>query len=551
MVEAEMEQGLETSDLNRIGLELIQARGLAKKQRLLTLLRAKKAQLGLTDLFYFAKFILGYKDVVEQPHRGMCDDLQNPNVFFKLNLEPRGSFKTTLTVAYVIQKIVKNPNIRVMIDCEDLGLAKKILGEIKQHFEKNQEFITLYGDFVVGSDKWDQSEIVVNKRNKIGLKDPTINTSSLEVNRVGAHIDLLIEDDLHSLLNTQSPERIATVIEHTKNNSSILDPGGERIVNGTRWAVMEYYGVIIEQEKARRKAGKKKWHVRMKDAEKSGPKGELYFPTRLTQDFLDDKKIELGSYVYSCQYKNNPIDDSAIIFKKHWIKFYGRFAPDNLIKTMVLDPAISQKDAACFSNLNVIGTDLDGFMYILDNMRFRAEPQDVIKAAFLMYAKWDVRVFGIETVAYQKALKFWFYERMRQTGVFLNIKELKTDTNISKDMRIRGLIPYVESGTVQFPGTGPYSLVEGILDLYTEMTEFPVGAYKDALDSLSYQLQLYTPAKGITERKPIIRDFQTVMKEERRKRVFKADDGLPLLGRHNIRPYENRIPVKIFQEVNL
>lgn len=515
------------------------ASDLEKGQRLISLLRAKKAALGMQDLFYFTTNILGYQDVTEQPHREMCNVLSS-NKDRLLNLEPRGVFKTTLTIAYIIWRIIKEPNIRILIDSEELALSKKMLGEIKGHFERNEELIKLYGDFV-GKEKWNESEIIVSKRTKI-LKDPTVNTGGVEGTRVGSHVDLLIEDDLHSNLNTGTPEQILKVIEHWKLNGSILDPGGKEIINGTRWAIGDLYGTIIEQEKARRAAGKKKkFHVRIKDAEDSGPGGTLYFPTRLTQEFLDDKKLEQGSYTYACQYKNNPIDDSAIIFKKHWFQFYGRYAPENLIVTGTLDPAIGTKDNNCFSNINVVGTDSDGYMHILDNLRFRALPNEIIDNIFLMHEKWNFREFGIEVVAYQKALKYWMYERMRQTGVFINIKELKTDTRDSKDKRIRGLIPYVESGTLRFPGQGVHSLQDGILDLYTEMTEYPVGKYQDAIDSLAYQLQLYTPARIKSKPVVVTRNFQQVMKEERSRRINKRR----VLGNRKV-AYE---AIKVLKEV--
>lgn len=505
-----------------------------REDQLIDLLREQKKEIALSDLFYFGKYVLGY-DFEEQPHRNYCNDLQNEESLHNLNLEPRGSFKTTCTIAYVIWKIVKNPNIRFMIDCEDLALSKAILGEIKTHLEKNDEFRLLFGDYV-GKNKWTEYQIVVNRRTKI-LKDPTVNTSSVEVNRTGAHVDELIEDDLHSRFNSQTPEQIAKVVEHWQLNQSILDPKGREVINGTRYAVKDLYGQIIEKEKERRRLGKKKYHIRIKDAETSGPGGTLYFPKRLTKEFLEDKRIEQGSYVYACQYKNNPVDPSAVKFKPHWIKFYGRYAPDKLVVTATLDPAISTKDDACYSNINICGTDVDGYLYLLDNYRFRAETNVVIDEIFRMYNKWPMTVeFGIETFAFQKSLKYWIAERSRRNGVFIPVKELKTDTKVSKDLRIKALIPYVENGTIQFPGEGPHSLSGGMLDLYNEMITFPVGEYDDALDSLASQLQLYRPA-NLPKKKPEPpkRSFEYLMQQERNRRIrSKSKIGVPLLGRGEI-----------------
>ena len=41
------------------------------KRRMLTLLKEKHRLLGAEDLYYFSKYILGYNQMEEQPHRGL------------------------------------------------------------------------------------------------------------------------------------------------------------------------------------------------------------------------------------------------------------------------------------------------------------------------------------------------------------------------------------------------------------------------------------------------------------------------------------------------
>lgn len=519
-----------------------------KEYAFIDALREEKKRLALADLFYFGKYVLGY-DFEVQPHKSFCDDMMNHDN--NLNLEPRGVFKTTMTIAYIIREIVLNPDVRIMIDCEDLSLAKKILDEIKTHFERNEEFITLFGDYV-GKEKWSETSIIVSKRKAI-LKDPTINTSSIEVNRTGAHVDIMVEDDLHSDFNSKTPEQIDKVEAHHKLNMSILDPGGKNKLNGTRWAVRDLYGRMIEQEKARRNQGLgKKYHIRVKDAETSGPDNGLYFPSRLTKEFLAEKRFDQGSYIYACQYRNNPVDEDAIKFKPSWIRFYGRYAPDRLYVTQTWDFAISTKDEGCFNACVTVGTDLDGYMYILDAYRFKADTNKVVDEIFNQADKWKPREIGIEVYAFQKALKFWIDERGRMARNFLPIKELKTDTKVSKEFRICALMPYVENGTIQFPGQGKHSLEGNMLDLYIEMVEYPVGAYVDTLDALSSQLQLYSPAsKPKVIPAPPIRNIATLLEIERKKVAAekRKKNGLPMLGRHNQAPKNYSFPSGL-QRVN-
>lgn len=511
------------------------------KQRLLSLLREQKKQRGLSDLYFFAKYILGYAQIEEQPHREMCDFIQHPNKK-KLLLEPRGSFKSTVAaIAYPIWRIVKNPDIRILIDSEDLANSKKMLSAIKTHFESNETFRSLFGD--LRGDKWTESEVYVLGRTRVA-REPTIATSGVETPRVGLHFDLIIYDDLHSVHNVGTPEQIEKVVNHWRLGSSILEPEGEEITIGTRWHMADLYGVIIEQEIERRKAKlPKKYIVRKRAAEYDD--GSLHFPSRLTKEFLEDQKIQLGSSLYALQYNNNPIDEGVTKFKKHWIKFYGHYKPNNLIVTSTLDPAISQKDASCNTAMVTVGTDADGYIYILDCKAVKFDPKQVIDLMFETKIDWNILEMGIEAVTFQKVFKYWAWERMRQTGVFINIRELKTETDVSKDMRIQALIPYVESGTIMFPGIGPESLTGGLRQLYDELVQYPVAKTKDCVDALAYQLQLYTPARIPTKKAEVKYTFNELMKQERQRRVAKKGK-LPILGQRNIDRRDNRtLPVMV------
>jgi len=511
----------------------------AKQEKLIHLLREKKAQRGLNDLFYFCKFILGYEDIEIYPHLDMCNFIQSgwPKRFM---LEPRGSFKSTIaTIGYSIWKIIKQPNIRILINSQELKQSKKFLAEIKGHFEHNQELISLYGDFV-GS-KWNDDEIIVSTRTK-HRKEPTIQTGGVETPKTGGHVDLLINDDLHDEHNVNTPEQIDKVIKFWKLQSAILEPDKdnptdsdiipEEHINGTFWAIGDLYSHIIELEKQRRKEGLGKEYIgRIRSAHNKD--GSLYFPTRLTENYLQTQRLKLGSAIYSCQYENNPISEEAVMFKKKWMKFYGKYAPKNLTISAILDPAISEKDAACDSAFTILGTDVDGYSYILDCCFLKDSPDKVIDKMFMMQDIHNPGLFGIETVAFQKALKFWVWERMRQTGKQINVFELKTDTHVTKDMRIKALVPYFESGTIQWPGTGPHDLNGDMLRLWDQVTMYPMTKYIDGIDSLAYHLQVIIPPAFRKEKidKPHAGiTFDELRKRERSRRVRKTRKGMPIIG---------------------
>lgn len=506
---------------------------LEANRQLLRLYRAKKRAMGLQDLYFFDREVLGYKEMAPQPHRGLCRFVQNPEYLNQLILEPRGCFKTScITIGYSIFSILHNNNIRILLDSEDLSITKTFLREIKGHFESNEELIKLYGNHV--GDKWTEAEIIVGSRTKKHLKEPTIATSGIETTRVSQHYDLIILDDPHSQQNIGTPEQIEKVKTHFKLLFSLLDPGGKIIVIGTRWHFADLYSEIIEKETERRKMGlPKRFRIRKRKA--IDEDGNLHFPTRLTEEFLRDTKIEQGSYVFSCQYQNEPVDQDSAKFKKSWFKFYGDKVPPNLTITAVLDPAISEKDTACYTAITVVGTDLDGYMYVLDLYRARINPTETINAIFMMQEKWNPHRFGIEVVAYQKTLKYWLQERFVETRKWINIVELKTDTRITKPMRIEALVPYVENGLIAFPGFSSNTVPLHIKPLVEEMEQFPVGKYVDCLDSLAYHPQITIRS---SKPKPTPRAENTIaaiFEKHRKKKRLRNRKSVPTIGHDRLR----------------
>ena len=506
---------------------------LEQKHQLVKLLRHKEASMGMESLYFFDKYILGYNLMELQPHEGLCSFVSNPQYDHQLILEPRGCFKTScITIGYTIWRIIKNPNIRVLIDSEDLSIAKTFLREIKAHFEFNEELRKLYGDFV--GDKWTEAEIIVKKRTKKHLKEPTVSTSGVETTRVSQHYDLILRDDLHSQQNIATPEQIEKVKQHVQLSLSLLEPEGQEITIGTRWHFNDVYSDILEKEEARKKTGlASRYHIRIHKAIYDD--GGLHFPTRLNREFLDNQRFEQGSYVFSCQYQNEPVDQASAKFRKSWFQYYGDKRPQDLIITSTLDPAISEKDSACYTTIVTVGTDYEGNIYILDLYRDRVNPKKVIDAIFRVYDQWKPIRFGIEIVAYQKTLKYWAQERAIELGQFPNIIELKTDTRITKAMRIEALIPYSENGLIKFPGFDRATIPSWCEPLVQEMEQFPVGKYLDCIDSLAYQLQIIGRPGGKRTPKPREDTIDAMHKRLRRSHKLKSKRSIPIIGRNHLR----------------
>jgi len=198
-------------------------------------------ELILSDFFVFAKHILGYKDLEWAVH-GECITALESDAKRKLVVLPRGSFKSSLgSVAYPIWRLLRDPNLTILLDSELYTNSKNLLREIKGHLASSS-FIRIFGDLT--GTKWDEGEIILANRTR-NRKEASITVGGIETTKVGQHYDLIIGDDYNSAQNSDTPEKCQKVIDHFKYNLNILNPGGEYLVIGTRYAELDVIGFLL------------------------------------------------------------------------------------------------------------------------------------------------------------------------------------------------------------------------------------------------------------------------------------------------------------------
>lgn len=204
--------------------------------------------------------------------------------------------------------------------------------------------------------------------------------------------------------------------------------------------------------------------------------GSLLFPERLTQEFLDSQRRSMGSYLYANQYQNEIIPEDAQTFKKHWFKYYVEL-PDRVHTFGFIDPAISEADTADYTGFTIISVDTEQNWYVRYAHRERINPTELIDRAFRLCERYNVMTMGVEDVAFQRAIIHFAFEEMKRRNKRIPITGVKRGSDKTKEMRILGLVPRFEFGTI--------FMSQGLHDLERELLEFPRGAHDDVLDALA------------------------------------------------------------------
>lgn len=451
------------------------------------------------SLRYFCRELLGFKDMNVE-HEALCEFLQFNPAPIKLMLMPRYTFKSSIiTIGHSLWLLLKNPNERILLYSDATEKAEGFLSGIKNHITgaiQGSLFRAVCGAWEVDPKKgvWNQSAITISPRTSAAV-EPSVDTAGVETSKVGKHYSRLKFDDVVSDKNITTKELMDKVESVYRNAGSLLQPSGSIDLAGTRWHYGDLYGRLLSQYR-----GDPQLALFLRKA----VEGTHYFfqdigKDSLTPEFLEKKRAAQGSYVFSCLYLNEPVDDETAVFKASDFSFYQPAElPGGLYITCVLDPIPPHEgtkgdDAA----LTVCGTDHALNLYLLDIVAGRMQPSEQIEELFRLHQQWNLNAFGVETNAFQKVMRRdiefrYKEERLRNPAFrFFHIEEFVGSSLPNKELRIRGLQPYHERHALRFPGTSLETLNGLYRDLAYQLLQFPKSAKDDLADSLAGHLMLH------------------------------------------------------------
>lgn len=439
-----------------------------------------------TSLHFLCTEILGFKDW-DTIHDDTEVFLSRPSKH-KLILIPRGHLKTSIiTVGYNIQRLLRNPNERILIANQVWDRGRDILGEIKGFLTDKSELSKIFGPFI--SERWREDDIVIRQRTASN-KTPSIATTGVEAEQTSAHYTVIFNDDLQGHQNSQTKEQREKVKRFRESEFDLLDPGCEMLDIGTRYHLDDVYAHILEHE------GEYTDVMVRKVIEN----GKLIFPKKFsmklvagtknwvhsaeeTLEYVNYLKKTKGSSFFS-QYMNDPVDEENQLFKRHYFQYWTR-RPERLFVGMTMDPALSAKQDGDYFAINVSGMDFLGDIYVLDAIRGLWTPSQAIDNIFKTYAKWKPSAIGLETTGFQRTLKFSLEQEMRKRRIFFPITELVHSSNQSKEFRIKALEPLYASGRIKH--------ASWMQNLEGELLSYPKGKHDDEADALCMQLEILMP----------------------------------------------------------
>ena len=220
--------------------------------------KAETPDVAVPDFPEFCEKYLGQKlfphqlqwyDVLEgreprELHPSMTYEQGDPDLLI-VNTPPGHAKSTTITSNYVTWRIVKDPNVKIVIISKTARLAEQFLLQIKNRlthpaYSDLQRDFAPPGGFQKDSSSWKQNLIYVSSNVRGGeAKDPTVQALGIGGQLYGARADLIVIDDGVDLSNAHDYEK---QIEWVQGEvMSRLPDGGKLFVVGTRLSAKDMY----------------------------------------------------------------------------------------------------------------------------------------------------------------------------------------------------------------------------------------------------------------------------------------------------------------------
>jgi predicted phage terminase large subunit-like protein len=434
------------------------------------------------DLYFLLRYALKRADADKQWLFERCREVQAaPNDH--LDLWSREHYKSTIiTFAKTIQDILINPNVTVGIFSHTRPIAKGFLRQIKQEFESNKQLQQWFPDILYDnpqrqSVKWSEDDGITVKRDQ-NPKEATVEAWGLvDGQPIGKHFSLLVYDDIVTAASVTSPDMIQKTTDALSLSYNLGAVGGHRRFIGTRYHFGDTYKVLMDRETATPRI-----YAATHDGSMDGE------PVLMPDELLQQKRRDMGIYVYSCQMLQNPIADQSQGFQREWVQYYDTVKHSHCNWYMLVDPANGKRKHNDYTSIWMVGLSRDGNYYCLPVVRDRLNVTEIVKRIIQlhrMYRPIEVRIeqYGLMTTA--EHLK----NEQEKEGYRFPIYGVGGST--SKVDRMKRLIPDFEQGRILLPIRHLVTDYEGRsqdnvnIFIEQELLAFPVMAHDDMLDCLA------------------------------------------------------------------
>jgi predicted phage terminase large subunit-like protein len=224
--------------------------------------------------------------------------------------------------------------------------------------------------------------------------------------------------------------------------------------------------------------------------------GEPYFPVRFNKSELEGIKRNMGTFLFSAQYMNEPVPSDSQMFplpliQKAFVKEH--VLPKIRTKFTTLDLAMSQasdadRTAIVTCSVCMVNEDPRPKLVIEHIASGHFKPLETVDKMFQIYKEHRPLNIRTEDVAFQRLLAPIVQMEGARRGLFLPMIWMKRDNREAKEARIASLQAWFERCDILILDSIPHKE-----ELVLELTRFPKYKRNDIIDALADQLMNVNP----------------------------------------------------------
>lgn len=384
-------------------------------------------------------------------------------------MPPRHGKSETVTIRYSAWRLLKEPDLNIIIGSYNQRLANKFSRRIKRIAEN--------------------LKLPLAKDTRSVSEWETKSGGGVKAVGVGAGITgfggglIMLDDPIKNRLQAESKTFRENVWDWFNDDIyTRLEPDAPIILIQTRWHEDDLAGRLMHQAVD----GGEVWDeislpaLARDNDPLDRDRGEALWPERYSVEYLERVHRQQGSYSFSALYQQDPVPADGCPFKREWFSRTVAKAPEGLRWARGYDLAVSTKTTADHTASFRCAFGKDGELYIADGLRKRMEyPEQRRYIIDRLREEYDTQ-HGIEQALHGQALVQDLRREAASRGRSLR------SVKVSGDKMTRALTwaPLAEARKVV--------LVEGkwTNEFLDEICTFPHGAHDDQVDAVSLGVEM-------------------------------------------------------------
>ncbi len=403
-------------------------------------------------------------------HKEIFEALERGDTEFLELIAFRGSAKSTIaSLALALWCAVTGRKHFIIILSDTFSQAKLHIQNIIYELENNELLIKDFGPFKA-KEEWTATNIIL----AIGVR--ILSRSRGQKIRGVRHLqyrpDLIVGDDLENSEVVRVKEQRDKTSEWWSSDvlpAIDMDTGMVVLIGN----LLHSDSLMARQKALILKEGVgilKEYPIMRED-------GEILWHQRDTKESIEKLRIRVGTRYFQREYLLKLVPEDGQVIKK--VHYYQKLPKMKAISIGV-DLAISQKETADYTAINVIGKGEDNNFYNLRNIAGRWNFNTTLTQINETYKHYrgahaGIPLFlGIEDVAFQRSAIEEYHRRF-------GVKPKAVKVSKDKRARLEAIEPYFVSEQVFFRE-------EGDEDVVSEILNFGIEAHDDRMDAFEISL---------------------------------------------------------------